>query len=270
MHQAADGPPPRLATRRTFLAGLVGIAGVGSVVAGCTARTPTHPTASRPTAPIGPSPTSGATAGPSGAAPLTPHTDLVHGPRDRPLIALTFHGAGDPALARQVLHLAEQARARVTILAVGNWLAANRSLAAAIRDAGHELGNHTWSHQAMRQLDPASARREVEQAAQLLTTLTGGPGRWFRPSGTPRSTATIRAAARAAGYARCLAYDVDSLDYTDPGPTAVTRRTLLAARPGSIVSLHLGHQGTVVALPDILVGLRRNGLRPVTVSQLVD
>jgi len=121
----------------------------------------------------------------------------------------------------------------------------------------------------MRHLSAQDASRETQRAADVLDRLTGTPGRWFRPSGTPRSTATIRAAARRSGYARCLAYDLDPLDYTDPGPGAITRRLLGAARPGSIVSLHLGHAGTVAALPDVLSGLSRRGLRAVTASELL-
>jgi len=40
-------------------------------------------------------------------------------------------------------------------------------------------------------------------------------------------------------------------------------------RPGSIVSLHLGHPGTVAALPQILAGLASRELLPVTLSRLL-
>jgi len=94
-------------------------------------------------------------------------------------------------------------------------------------------------------------------------------GWWFRPSGTARSTATIRAAASRSGYPRCVSYDVDPRDYLDPGSAAVVSRTLGQVRPGSIVSLHLGHAGTVRALPQILAGLAARGLVPVTLSRLL-
>ena len=121
----------------------------------------------------------------------------------------------------------------------------------------------------MRRLSSAEARREVSRAAALLTSLTGSGGSWFRPSGTPRSTGTIRRAAAASGYHRCLAYDVDPLDYTDPGSALVAGRVHRDAVSGSIVSLHLGHPGTVAALPVILDGLARRGLRAVTVTDLM-
>jgi peptidoglycan/xylan/chitin deacetylase (PgdA/CDA1 family) len=184
-------------------------------------------------------------------------------------VALTFHGAGDPALCRRVLAAAADARARLTVLAVGTWLQQNPALAAAVLDGGHDLGNHTWSHLPMRRLSAGQAAEEVRRGADLLVRLTGDRGRWFRPSGTPRSTATIRAAARRSGYPRCLAYDVDPLDYTDPGADVVTARVLRAVRPGSIVSLHLGHPGTAAALPAVLDGLARRGLGAVSASTLL-
>jgi peptidoglycan/xylan/chitin deacetylase (PgdA/CDA1 family) len=75
--------------------------------------------------------------------------------------------------------------------------------------------------------------------------------------------------AGAAGYRTVLAYDVDPLDYTDPGSAAVTRRVLDAAHGGAIVSLHTLYAGTAEALPAIIRGLRNNGLEPVTASHLL-
>jgi peptidoglycan/xylan/chitin deacetylase (PgdA/CDA1 family) len=242
-------------------------AGGPSTAGSVTASTPPGATSS-------PGPGATSASGTPSAPPTTratgsPAADLLHGPRTRPAVALTFHGAGDPSLTRTVLRIAAEHSAGLTVLAVGSWLDGNRALATAILDGGHDLGNHTWSHLPMRRLSSAEARREVSRAAALLTSLTGSGGSWFRPSGTPRSTGTIRRAAAASGYHRCLAYDVDPLDYTDPGSALVASRVHRDAVSGSIVSLHLGHPGTVAALPVILDSLARRGLRAVTVTDLM-
>ncbi len=205
--------------------------------------------------------------GPAASPPAGP--DITHGPRTRQAVALTFHGAGDPALVREMLATVHGVGAQITVLAIGQWLAGDPALAAMIRDGGHDLGNHTWSHQVMPRLSPAQLREEVGRAAEQLQRLTGSPGRWFRPSGTPSSTPAIRSAAVAAGYGACLAYDVDPLDYTDPGADAVVRRFTAQVRPGSIVSLHLGHVGTLRAMPRMLEVLRSSGLTAVTATTLL-
>jgi hypothetical protein len=61
---------------------------------------------------------------------------------------------------------------------------------------------------------------------------------------------------------------VDPRDFTDPGAAAIASATLAAVRPGSIVSLHCGHEGTVAAIAPILTGLHARGLHPVTASEL--
>ncbi|NUU21192.1 MAG: polysaccharide deacetylase family protein, partial [Streptomycetaceae bacterium] len=117
-------------------------------------------------------------------------------------------------------------------------------------------------------MDAATAYREISTCADRIRALTGSPGRWFRPSQTQYASALLKEQAARAGYPTCLSYSLDSRDHTDPGPDAVARTVLAGVRPGSVVSLHCGHEGTTAALPVILDGLRAKGLRPVTAGDL--
>jgi len=195
--------------------------------------------------------------------------EIIHGPASAIGVALTFHGAGDVTLATRLLNELEAAGARATVLAVGQWLDQEPSMAKRILAGGHELGNHTYRHLTMPPLSEVVDESEITRCADVLRRLTGSAGRWFRPSGTVHATPAILEAAGRAGYATSLSYDVDPADYADPGATAVTKRVLSAVRPGSIVSLHLGHLGTVQAMPAILDGLRSRGLAAVTMSDLM-
>lgn len=199
----------------------------------------------------------------------TPGPDISHGPRTGSTVSLTFHGAGDPGLARELLRICADHQTRITVFAVGTWLTGHPDVGRAIVAAGHDLGNHTWSHQPMLRLDRHAADAEIRDGARAVAAITGSSPVLFRPSGTQHSTALLRSAARAAGYARCISYDVDPMDYTDPGATKVAGRTLHAVHPGSIVSLHFGHRGTVAALPAILTGLAQRGLTARTVTELL-
>jgi peptidoglycan/xylan/chitin deacetylase (PgdA/CDA1 family) len=202
-------------------------------------------------------------------APGSPAVEITHGPASASGVALTFHGAGDVALATKLLGELEAAGARATVLAVGQWLDQEPAMAKRILDGGHELGNHTYRHLTMPPLSEVVDESEITRCADVLRRLTGSAGRWFRPSGTVHATPAILDAAGRAGYATSLSYDVDPSDYADPGAAAVTARVLAAVRAGSIVSLHLGHLGTVQAMPAILDGLRSRGLAAVTMSELM-
>ncbi|WP_404869916.1 polysaccharide deacetylase family protein [Kitasatospora griseola] len=202
--------------------------------------------------------------------PLAPDTPLevVTGPHSRPQLALTFHGQGDPAVATALLTAAEQRGARLTVLVVGSWLDEQPQMARRILDGGHELGNHTQNHLDISAMRPDQAREEIAQCAQRLERLTGSMGRWFRPSAAQYATQMVKDQAQQVGYQHILSFDIDPLDYTDPGADTVTRRVLKSAAAGSVVALHMGHQGTVAALPAILDGLDAKGLHAVTASEL--
>jgi peptidoglycan/xylan/chitin deacetylase (PgdA/CDA1 family) len=184
-------------------------------------------------------------------------------------VALTFHGSGDTGLAVALLDEAERAGAHITVFAVGTWLQQHPEMATRITQGGHALGNHTYTHPTLHRLSAAAIQDEVSRCATVLMRLTGSVGAGFRPSGGPSITPPMVAAATKAGYPVVVGYDLDSLDNTDPGAAAVTHNVLSAVRPGSIVSLHLGHAGTVRALPDILAGLQSRHLQPVTVPRLL-
>ncbi|MEU8890582.1 polysaccharide deacetylase family protein [Streptomyces sp. NPDC048442] len=194
---------------------------------------------------------------------------VEHGPRDRPRVALTFHGQGDPAIARAVLAEAERAGARITVLAVGSWLDEHPDMARRILDGGHDLGNHTQRHLTVSEMPEWEAYREITDCAQRLRRLTGSIGTWFRPSRTQYATPLVQRLARRAGYPHVLSYDVDSLDFTSPGATAVTRKVAGEIRNGSVVSLHFGYADTVAALPALLDDLHRRKLRAVTTTELL-
>jgi peptidoglycan/xylan/chitin deacetylase (PgdA/CDA1 family) len=251
--------------RRTFLAGVV-----AAVAAACSSA--------RRSVARSPSGTSGASTPPStsSASPSTqakPTAFVSSGPRDRQQIALTFHVNGDPALATRLLDLLRGDRVPITAFMVGNWLDPNHDLATRFVTDGHEVANHTFTHPTFPTLDRNAMTNEVVGCRNAISRLTGNGGRFFRPSGTANGTDSpapvVLDVAGGAGYATVVGYDVDPADYQDPGAATVSRRTLTAVRPGSIVSLHFGHPGTIDALPSILAGLQARGLTPVTMSALL-
>ncbi|MGW0393617.1 polysaccharide deacetylase family protein [Streptomyces sp. NPDC003042] len=264
-------PPGRRAALRAGVATVVGL------TAACgTGRTAAAPPASAPSASAQPT---AAGAAPAKAAPAVPAAgprrfagqpvEIAHGPRDRPRVALTFHGNGDPAIARAVLAEAERAGARVTVLAIGSWLDAHPALARRVLDGGHELGNHTQRHLAINDLPEDQAYAEITGCAQRLRRLTGSIGTWFRPSQTQYATPLVQKLAQRAGYPHVLSYDVDSLDFTSPGAAAVIRTVTGTIRHGSVVSLHFGYADTVDAMPPLLEELARRDLRAVTTTELL-
>jgi peptidoglycan/xylan/chitin deacetylase (PgdA/CDA1 family) len=268
---------PAVSRRALLLGGAT--AAVGALAAAC--RGESRPAAGRraapPTSLLGhgrPATTSTSVGppGPPSLAPGEPATFASRGPAAGRRVALTFHTDGDPGLDQELLDRLGERGVRMTAFVVGRWLEGHPDWAARLAGAGHELANHTYSHPAFTSLSPPAMLDEVERCRDLLVRLAGGGGTFFRPSGTDDGTAVppevVQEVAARAGYPVVLGFDVDPLDYRDPAPATIVARTLGSVGPGSVVSLHCSHAGTVAALPGILDGLAARDLVPVTASEL--
>ncbi len=260
-----DETPPTTLSRRAALAtaGAAVLAGCGVTQAQRPA-TPTaraRPAASATTTTAAPTTTTSAPTGPAGY--------VAHGSRTGTAVALTFHGSGDVTLTQELLQSAHQLSAPITVFGVGTWMEANPSLAKEILAGGHTLGNHTYTHPDLGSLDAAAVADEIGRCAQVLEHLEGSNGHWFRPSGIVVPTALILDQAGLAGYPVSVGYDIDPLDYEDPGSSVIVARVSQALQPGSIVSLHTGHAGTVQAFPALVQMIRSRHLEPVLIGDMI-
>jgi peptidoglycan/xylan/chitin deacetylase (PgdA/CDA1 family) len=139
-----------------------------------------------------------------------------------------------------------------------------------LSDPRFEVESHAYDHPHLIAIGNTALRSEISRANDILTPLLGHPPRYFRaPYG--ESNARVVRAARALGLT-VIGFDLAS---GDPDPKfrrrRLTRWVLREVKPGSIVVFHVNGRGwhTAEALPDILAGLEKKGLEPVTISELL-
>jgi peptidoglycan/xylan/chitin deacetylase (PgdA/CDA1 family) len=194
-------------------------------------------------------------------------TPLYCGGRHGRYVALTFDD-GPSAYTPRVLRLLRRARARATFFVVGSRAAARPDLVRAESLLG-AVGNHTWTHPRLVSLTRRDLIRQLLRTQAAIVRATGGVRPLlFRPPygvGTPAETAAVHALRLVD-----VRWSLDSLD-SRPGATAgtVAHEVVAGLRPGAIVLLHDVHPRTVAALPRILRAVRRRGLTPVTIPELV-
>ena len=139
--------------------------------------------------------------------------------------------------------------------------------------SGHELGNHTWTHRDLTQLEDLEIRHELSKTAALLAEqLNDHRPTWWRAPFGSRNARVLRVAGQL-GYASVY-WTIDSLDSVPPQKTSaflVGRITRCTDREldGAIILMHVGKASTASALPQILRDLHRRGFEPVTISALV-
>jgi peptidoglycan-N-acetylglucosamine deacetylase len=192
-----------------------------------------------------------------------------HGPRDRQEIALTFDDGPDPVFTRQVLGILDRYGVRATFFCVGLHVEALPDEVRRIRDAGHALGNHTWSHPFLPDLTARQFRLQIERTAEAIGRTAGGAPGLFRPPYGSRTPETV-GELLTDGPGLAL-WDVDSWDWARPGPEKITSTVLDHALPGSMILMHDGggdRRETVKALPAVIEGLLERGLGFISADEL--
>jgi peptidoglycan-N-acetylglucosamine deacetylase len=96
------------------------------------------------------------------------------------VVALTFDD-GPTTNVEEILPLLEKYNAKATFFVIGNELEKNIELGQEIANAGHQIGNHTYSHKRMIFKKPSYIKQEVEKTNELIRQ-TGYTGQIdFRP-----------------------------------------------------------------------------------------
>lgn len=187
-------------------------------------------------------------------------------PKTDKVIALTFDDGPNPPYTGKVLRILKEHNAKATFFMLGAELAASPSLGRQVRDAGHAIGNHSWSHP-IRPKDPVG---EVSRTDDELRAVLNIDTTLFRP---PYGNLTngLAKAAEARNEAIVI-WSVDTNDWKRPGAKRIASRVIRGAKPGRIVLMHDGggdRSQTVAALPVILDTLGKKGYRFVTVPELL-
>ncbi|MGV0811601.1 polysaccharide deacetylase family protein [Mycolicibacterium boenickei] len=184
------------------------------------------------------------------------------------VVALTFDD-GPTAHTPEVLRLLDNAGVRATFYLTGAELTAEPRFGSAIAAAGHEIGNHSYTHRRMVLMSPGTVADEIERTdAAIRATGYQGPITFRPPYGKKLWTLPRYLSTR---DRTMVTWDVEP-DSAAADTEAIVAETVARVRPGSIILLHAMYDSraaTRAAVPRIIDELRSAGYRFVTVSDML-
>jgi len=178
-------------------------------------------------------------------------------------IALTFDDGPDPETTPQVLDILESHGVKASFFLVGERAARQPSLARRIAEAGHDLGNHSWSHRSLWLAGPRRTANEVRRGHDAIAQAAGVPPRFFRPPWGLTNLALFPVLHRLG--TPCVFWTVQTEGQRPASPALQVERVAKRAIPGAILDLHDadGVPGAgrrlVGALPSMIDALRGEG-----------
>ena len=178
-------------------------------------------------------------------------------------VGLTYDDGPNPSNTNSLINALQQQGIRATMFLIGQNAQNNPSLVSALRNAGHWIANHSWTHPHLINMSQSAIQSELQQTQNVLTQLTGTTPRLFRPP-YGETNATLRSVEQQLGLTEII-WDVDSQDWNG----ASTSQIVQAAsnlQNGQIILMHDQYATTVGAIPQIAQNLRSRNMCPGMIS----
>jgi len=181
-------------------------------------------------------------------------------------IALTVNVVWGEEFLPKMLDILKKNDVRVTFNLGGQWAEKFPELTRDIARAGHEIGNHGYSHPHPTYLNKNNNAEQIIKTEKIIFDLTGRKTSLFAPPYGEYNETVLQAAGEK-GYQTIL-WSIDTIDWQRPAPDVLIKRVTTKAHNGAIVLMH-PTAPTVKALPALLAKLKKEGYQFATVSEVI-
>jgi len=196
-----------------------------------------------------------------------PPQAIYRGHPEKPMVAFIINVAWGNEYIPQMLDTLKKHRVKATFFLEGRWVKNHPDMAKMIVDAGHEVGNHSYSHPDLRTMSKEAIRTELEKTNSVIEATTGIKCKWFAPpSGSYRED--VVKVAHELGM-KTIMWSVDTIDWQKPSPSVIVERVMSKIHPGAMVLMH-PTESTSKALDTLIRSIKQRDYAISNVSTLLD
>lgn len=189
------------------------------------------------------------------------------------VIALTFDDGPVPGKTEQILSILAMQQVPATFFLIGNDIEKHPELVEKILSGGHQVGNHSYSHQRMIFKTPSFVASEVEKTDALLRMLGVTGEIYFRPPYGKKLLVLPWYLQENRRMAVTWSLAPEDFPQVNRSVNELVDYTVKNVTPGSIILLHVmydSREKTMQAVPEIIKQLKAQGYTFVTVQGLLE
>lgn len=188
--------------------------------------------------------------------------------KHRSLLALTFDDGPDPECTPEILKILTSYNISATFFIVGNNAIKYPEIIKNIINSGHEIGNHSFSHQLIPNLSAEKKKDEVIRNQETIFKISGVKTNLFRP---PQTRLDMASLTMLWGLRQQIVFwSVSAEDYKNDGEYNILKRiNKKTVQGGDIISFHDDSKNTVKVLSKIITELHSSGFRFCTITDLI-
>ncbi|MEH7107830.1 polysaccharide deacetylase family protein [Bacillus sp. JJ1764] len=196
-----------------------------------------------------------------------PPSPIYKGHPDKPMVTFIINVAWGNEFLSDMLSTLKKHHVSVSFFLEGNWVKKNPELAKMIVSAGHEVGNHSYSHPDMAKLTAEQAREQIKRTNEIIEAATGVKCSWFAPPSGSYRDETVRVANEF--NMKTVMWTVDTVDWKKPAPDVLINRVISKIDNGSMVLMH-PTESTAKSLDRLITLIEKKNLKIGTVSELME
>jgi len=193
-------------------------------------------------------------------------TPIYYGNEAIPMISFMVNVAWGNEHLINLLDLLKMKNISLTFFLEGRWVEQNRKLATMIKDYNHEIGNHAYSHEDMRNLSAEDIHLEISKTNKIINEVLEVIPKYFTPPYGYFDTRVIEAAAQM--NMATILWSLDTIDWKIENPNEIINNIVPNIQNGSIILMH-PTESSLKALPYIIDKALENNYKIVSINEML-
>ena len=191
---------------------------------------------------------------------------IYRGNPGKPMVAFLINVAWGNEFIPQMLETLEEHRVKSTFFFDGSWVKNNPEIARRIKEAGHEIGNHAYSHPDLSRYSIDQIMDELEKTNNVIEETLDIKPQWFAPPSGSFNMDTVQVADKLG--MKTILWTVDTVDWKRPETCEMVRRVVEKVENGSMILMH-PTEPTAEGLDRMITNIKEKGYKLGTVSELM-
>lgn len=178
-------------------------------------------------------------------------------------VALTFDDGPSAKYTPKLLDGLQARGVHATFFLIGSMAEENEALVQRMKAEGHQIGNHSYDHAKLTEMNCATALADISHCNEVLRQLLGEDEYWVRPPYGFIGEETCCAVS-----SPLIAWSVDTLDWKTRDVGKILDVIYRDYADGAIILMHDQYAATVEAALQAIDHLQAQGVEFVTVQEL--
>jgi len=154
------------------------------------------------------------------------------------VLALSYDDGPNDPWTMKLLEVLDKHQVPATFFMVGRYVRQRPEIARAVAEAGHAIGNHSFSHPNLIFASDARLRQELEETSKAIEDATGERPFLFRPPFGARRPGTFRVVEELKMFP--VMWRVTCFDWVAKSPEEILKHARRQIAGGEVVLLHDG------------------------------